>query len=68
MMPLYSKFPGGRLRASLVLTFSLELHTFKNPQQTAGHKRLKTVAFRTFVGAFCTLVSSVVYVTPCTIA
>ncbi|KAK3988127.1 hypothetical protein QBC44DRAFT_351305 [Cladorrhinum sp. PSN332] len=36
------------------------LYTYKNFQETAGSKRLRTVAIRTFVGCICTLASSIV--------
>ncbi|KAJ3473504.1 hypothetical protein NLG97_g10269 [Lecanicillium saksenae] len=36
------------------------LHSYKNMPQTHANARLRTVAFRTFVGSCCTLVSSIV--------
>ncbi|KAK4167390.1 hypothetical protein QBC43DRAFT_363277 [Cladorrhinum sp. PSN259] len=36
------------------------LYTYKNFQETAGSRRLRTVAIRTFVGCICTLTSSIV--------
>ncbi|OAA59312.1 hypothetical protein ISF_06247 [Cordyceps fumosorosea ARSEF 2679] len=36
------------------------LHSYKNMPQTHANVRLRTVAFRTFVGSCCTLVSSIV--------
>jgi len=37
-----------------------DLYTFKNFQKTPANIRLRTVAIRTFVGAVCTLASSIV--------
>lgn len=39
----------------------LDLYTFKNMARTPANMRLRTVAFRTFTGAVCTLVSSIAY-------
>ncbi|KAH8888218.1 hypothetical protein GQ53DRAFT_843620 [Thozetella sp. PMI_491] len=36
------------------------LYTFKNFQKTPANVRLRTVAFRTFVGSCCTLASSII--------
>ena len=36
-----------------------DLYSFKNMPRTQANIRLRTVAFRTFVGALCTLLSSI---------
>lgn len=40
----------------------LDLYSFKNLPKTGANSRLRSVAVRTFVGACCTLTSSIVYV------
>lgn len=44
-----------------ILTEYLDLYSFKNLPKTGANSRLRSVAFRTFVGACCTLTSSIVY-------
>jgi len=39
------------------------LYSFKNSQQTSASVRLRTIAFRTFIGSLCTLISSIVNLT-----
>jgi hypothetical protein len=44
-----------------ILTRSpLDLYSFKHFQKTSANMRLRTVALRTFIGAICTLASSIV--------
>jgi hypothetical protein len=42
-----------------------DMYTFKSAQRTRSNARLRRVAMRTFIGAICTLTSSVMYVTLC---
>lgn len=42
--------------------FLQELHSFRNMPRSAANMRLRTIAFRTFVGSVCTLLSSIVYI------
>jgi len=44
-----------------MLTKVLDLYSFKNLPKTGANSRLRSVAVRTFVGACCTLTSSIVY-------
>lgn len=39
----------------------LELYSYTNMARTRANIRLRMVAFRTFCGAVCTLVSSIAY-------
>jgi hypothetical protein len=43
-----------------ILTVKIELYSFKNMARTSANIRLRNVAFRTFVGSVCTLLSSAV--------
>lgn len=43
-----------------ILTVKTELYSFKNMARTSANIRLRNVAFRTFVGSLCTLLSSAV--------
>ncbi len=40
------------------------LYSFKNFQKTPANIRLRTMAFKTFLGSCCTLMSSIMYVIP----
>lgn len=42
------------------LTYVTDMYTFKSAQRTRSSARLRRVALRTFIGAVCTLTSSVV--------
>lgn len=61
LIPLKSKLRKGPCLRDRSLTF-LDLYSFKNLPRTNANARLRNVAFRTFVGACCTLISSIVYV------
>lgn len=63
LIPLKSKFVPSRLTTLILISFA-DLYSFKNMPRSAANVRLRNVAFRTFVGACCTLVSSIVYDTP----
>ncbi|OLN95292.1 hypothetical protein CCHL11_04737 [Colletotrichum chlorophyti] len=45
------------------LTIPVGLYSFKNFPKTAANIRLRTIALRTFIGALCTLTSSIVNLT-----
>lgn len=47
--------------AMIVTDIVLELYSYTNMARTRANIRLRMVAFRTFCGAVCTLVSSIVY-------
>lgn len=59
LIPLKSISPFTFLGSVSHLTVT-DLYSFKNMPRTQANIRLRTVAFRTFVGALCTLLSSIV--------
>jgi hypothetical protein len=61
LIPLKSKQCKRPYSRNSFLTF-LDLYSYKNLPRTTANARLRNVAFRTFVGACCTLLSSIVYV------
>ena len=62
LIPLKSKSLREDERKFSILTSIIDLYSFRNLPKTNANSRLRNVAFRTFVGACCTLTSSIVYV------
>lgn len=60
LIPLSSMFYGAFDLIGSPSNYVTDLYSFKNIPKSPANIRLRTVAFRTFVGSCCTLVSSVV--------
>ncbi|KAG8405310.1 hypothetical protein J3458_021974 [Metarhizium acridum] len=61
LIPLRSESLSGRWGKGLHTHVEIDLYSYKNMPRTHANMRLRTVAFRTFCGAVCTLLSSMVY-------
>lgn len=64
LIPLNSKSHDQSVPVYIQADERMDLYSFKNMARSPANHRLRSVAFRTFVGAVCTLVSSITYV-PC---
>ncbi|PWI73910.1 hypothetical protein PCL_09186 [Purpureocillium lilacinum] len=63
MIPLISFDAIANVYLTLMFLVPLSrLYSFKNMARTPANRRLRTVAVRTFIGAICTLISSIVQV------
>ncbi|KAL2205386.1 hypothetical protein CC79DRAFT_1259371, partial [Sarocladium strictum] len=64
MIPLISFDAVVNVYLTIIFLIPLRrLHSFRNMPRSAANMRLRTIAFRTFVGSICTLVSSIVNLT-----